>query len=65
MTTQNDNKNQPVITLPNLSDLIAVFEIARLGLAMVQDEIAEEMDVSDEEITRLREEIIYQFLGVK
>jgi len=36
------------------SDLVTVFEIARVGLAMVFDEIAEELDISDAELQRIR-----------
>jgi|TARA_R110002020_G_scaffold48280_1_gene137591 hypothetical protein len=38
-------------------DGIAYLEIARLGMAMVGDEIAEEMDLSDEEFIRLRDQL--------
>jgi sulfur transfer protein SufE len=39
------------------SDLVTVFEIARVGLAMVFDEIAEELDISDAELQRIRQYI--------
>ena len=38
-------------------DSIAYLEIARLGMMMVGDEIAEEMDLSDEEFLRLRDQL--------
>tara|TARA_R100000008_G_scaffold85991_1_gene77420 strand:+ start:360 stop:503 length:144 start_codon:yes stop_codon:yes gene_type:complete len=38
-------------------DAITYLEIARLGMAMVGDEIAEEMDLSDDEFLRLREQL--------
>ena len=34
-----------------------ILEIARLGLAMCFDEIAEELDVSDEELKRIKDDI--------
>ena len=41
----------------NSSDQVSILEIARLGIAMVGDEIADEMDISDEELVRLRDKI--------
>ncbi len=38
----------------NQEDMTLVLEIARLGLAMVGDEIADELDISDEELVRIR-----------
>ena len=38
-------------------DSITYLEIARLGMAMVGDEIAEEMDLSDGECIRLRDQL--------
>ena len=38
-------------------DSIAYLEIARLGMMMVGDEIAEEMDLSDEKFIRLRDQL--------
>tara|TARA_R100001086_G_scaffold170047_1_gene92780 strand:+ start:1932 stop:2114 length:183 start_codon:yes stop_codon:yes gene_type:complete len=38
-------------------DTIAYLEMARLAMAMVGDEIAEEMDLSDEEFLRLRDQL--------
>ena len=38
-------------------DSITYLEIARLGMVMVGDEIAEEMDLSDEEFVRLRDQL--------
>ena len=38
-------------------DSITYLEMARLGMAMVGDEIAEEMDLSDEEFIRLRDQL--------
>jgi len=38
-------------------DLVAVLEIARLGLAMSFDEIAEELDISDDELKRIQTDI--------
>jgi len=38
-------------------DNITYLEMARLGMAMVGDEIAEEMDLSDEEFLRLRDQL--------
>ena len=38
-------------------DKITYLEIARLGMMMVGDEIAEEMDLSDEEFLRLRDQL--------
>ena len=42
----------------NDSDSIAILEIARVGLSMVFDEIAEELDLSDDELKRLQLKII-------
>lgn len=39
------------------SEMVLVLEIARLGLAMRFDEIAEELDLSDEELKRIRDDI--------
>lgn len=36
-------------------DIISLLEMARLGIAMVGDDIAEEMDISDAELVRLRD----------
>jgi hypothetical protein len=44
-------------------DKITYLEIARLGMAMVGDEIAEEMDLSDQEFLRLREQLEEQMGG--
>ena len=41
----------------NQADLVAVLEIARLGLAMSFDEIAEELDISDDELKRIQADI--------
>ena len=38
-------------------DSITYLEMARLGMVMVGDEIAEEMDLSDEEFIRLRDQL--------
>jgi hypothetical protein len=38
-------------------DSITYLEMARLGMMMVGDEIAEEMDLSDEELIRLRDQL--------
>jgi hypothetical protein len=38
-------------------DSVTYLEIARLGMVMVGDEIAEEMDLSDEEFLRLRDQL--------
>jgi len=38
-------------------DNITYLEIARLGMMMVGDKIAEEMDLSDEEFLRLRDQL--------
>jgi len=38
-------------------DIVSYLEMARLGMAMVGDEIAEEMDISDEEYLRLRDQL--------
>ena len=36
-------------------DLITILEIARVGIAMCQDDIADELDISDDEMCRLRD----------
>ena len=41
----------------NIPDRIAYFEMARLGMAMVSDDICDEMDISDEEYLRLRDQL--------
>jgi hypothetical protein len=38
-------------------DSITYLEIARLGMMIAADEIAEEMDLSDEEFIRLRDQL--------
>lgn len=38
-------------------ELPTILEIARVGLAMCFDEIAEELDLSDEELTRIQADI--------
>ena len=38
-------------------DSITYLEMARLGMMIVGDEIAEEMDLSDEEFLRLRDQL--------
>jgi predicted metal-binding transcription factor (methanogenesis marker protein 9) len=39
------------------SDLLAYLEMARLAMGFIPDDIVEEMDMSDEEFTRLREKL--------
>jgi len=46
----------------NISDRIAYFEMARWGMAMVGDEICDEMDMSDEEFLRLQEQL-YKYMN--
>jgi hypothetical protein len=41
-----------------MEDLTTVLEIARVGLAMVFDEIAEELDISDAELKRIQLNIL-------
>lgn len=43
-------------------DIRTLLEIARLGIAMVGDEIAEELDLSDDELVRLRD-LLHGVLG--
>lgn len=40
-----------------MKDLVIILEVARLGLAMCFDEIAEELDLSDEELKRIQVDI--------
>lgn len=40
-----------------VDELPTIFEIARIGLAMYFDEIAEELDLSDEELKRIQESL--------
>ncbi len=40
-----------------VDELPTILEIARLGLAMCFDEIAEELDLSDEELKRIQESL--------
>jgi hypothetical protein len=40
-----------------VDELPTVLEIARVGLAMCFDEIAEELDLSDEELKRIQADI--------
>jgi hypothetical protein len=40
-----------------VNELPTIFEIARIGLAMYFDEIAEELDLSDEELKRIQESL--------
>jgi len=44
-------------------DLVAVLEIARVGLAMVFDDIAEELDMSDDELKRIQTDLINTLQG--
>ena len=44
-------------------DLVTVLEIARVGLAMNFDEIGEELDLSDEELNRIRNDLINTLEG--
>ena len=41
----------------DMKDLVIILEVARLGLAMCFDEIAEELDLSDEELKRIQVDI--------
>ena len=41
-----------------------ILEIARVGLAMVYDEIAEELDLSDDYLKALQDKIYTEFNGV-
>ena len=52
-----DGKQQEICISVIEDDTIAYLEMARLGMAMVGDEIAEEMDLSDEEFLRLRDQL--------
>lgn len=42
----------------NQREQVEILEIARLGLAMVSDEIADELDISDDYLVELRDRII-------
>jgi len=39
-------------------DLLTVLEVARVGLSMVFDEIAEELDISDDELKRIQVDLL-------
>jgi hypothetical protein len=39
-------------------DLLTVLEVARVGLAMVFDDIAEELDISDDELKRIQNDLL-------
>ena len=52
-----DGKQEEICISVIEDDTIAYLEMARLGMAMVGDEIAEEMDLSDEEFLRLRDQL--------
>ena len=43
--------------MKRVDDLVVILEIARVGIAMVGDEIAEELDLSDAELQRIRDVI--------
>lgn len=45
------------------ADVITVLEIARVGLAMVFDDIAEELDISDAELKRIQTDLIKTLEG--
>ena len=47
-----------------LVDMTTILEVARVGLAMCFDEIAQELDLSDEELKRIQKQI-YASLGEK
>jgi AraC-like DNA-binding protein len=47
-----------------LVDMTTILEVARVGLAMCFDEIAQELDLSDEELKRIQKQI-YVSLGEK
>jgi len=40
-----------------LVDMTTILEVARVGLAMCFDEIAQELDLSDEELKRIQKQI--------
>ena len=52
-----DGKQEQICISVIEDDTIAYLEMARLAMAMVGDEIAEEMDLSDEEFLRLRDQL--------
>ena len=52
-----DDKQEEICISVIEDDTIAYLEMARLAMAMVGDEIAEEMDLSDEEFLRLRDQL--------
>tara|TARA_Y100001973_G_scaffold86300_1_gene129139 strand:- start:49 stop:231 length:183 start_codon:yes stop_codon:yes gene_type:complete len=52
-----DGKQEKICISVIEDDTIAYLEMARLAMAMVGDEIAEEMDLSDEEFLRLRDQL--------
>jgi hypothetical protein len=39
-------------------DLLTVLEVARVGLSMVFDDIAEELDISDDELKRIQTDLL-------
>ena len=55
-----DGKQEEICISVIEDDTIAYLEMARLAMAMVGDEIAEEMDLSDEEFLRLRDQLQQQ-----
>ena len=52
-----DGKQEEICISVIEDDTIAYLEMARLAMSMVGDEIAEEMDLSDEEFLRLRDQL--------
>jgi hypothetical protein len=45
------------------ADVVTVLEIARVGLAMVFDDIAEELNISDAELKRIQTDLINTLQG--
>ena len=52
-----------MIEMISQEDLVTVLEIARVGLAMNFDEIGEELDLSDAELNRIRNDLIKTLEG--
>ena len=52
-----DGKQEEICISVIEDDTIAYLEMARLAMAMVGDEIAEEMDLSDEEFLLFRDQL--------
>ena len=63
MSTVPQKPGMPISQISH-ADMVTIFEMARWGLVMEQDAILNQLDISEAEYVRLRDEVLLPFLGV-